>query len=101
MERDFGKYESCSYSCIDGDKCWNYYDSTYEGEIESLKEVFNRVHLFLDEIKEEIKSKNVLIVAHNDIGRAIYCYFNGLPENGNLLSFSMPNAKVIAYKFED
>ena len=62
--------------------------------------MFGRIYAFLDKIKEEYKNKDILIVAHNGVGRAIYCYFNGLPSDGNLLSFDMPNAKVIGYKFE-
>lgn len=98
IERDFGKYESKEYSLIDGEKCWNYYDDTYDKEIEPLKRVFERVYEFLDKIKEESKYKNILIVAHNDIGRAIYCYFNGIPRDGNLRNLTMGNGEFI--KFE-
>lgn len=95
MERDFGKYESKKYSLIYGEKCWNYYDNTYDREIEPLKKVFKRVYAFLDEIKEEYHSKNVLIVAHNDIGREIYCYFNGISKGGNLRDLNMRNAEIL------
>lgn len=98
LERDFGKYESCSYSSIDGEKCWNYYDNTYDNEIETLKNVFKRVNSFLETIKEEYKNKNVLIVAHNDIARAIYCYFNGIPSDGDVRNINASNAKIIEYK---
>lgn len=101
IERNFGKYESCSYSTIDGEKCWNYYDETYNNDIEPLNEVFKRVHYFLESIKEEIKSKNILIVAHNDIGRAIYCYFNGLPSNGDVRNINMNNAKIVRYEWRN
>ena len=99
IERNFGKYEGKPYSSIDGEKCWNYYDDTYLDEIESLEEVFSRVHSFLEKIKEEIKSKNILIVAHNDIGRAIYCYFNGLPKDGNVRDINMGNACFTNYEW--
>jgi len=98
LERDFGKYESCSYSSIDGDKCWNYYDNTYNNEIETLENVFNRVNSFLETIIEEYENNNVLIVAHNDIARAIYCYFNGVPSNGDVRNINASNAKIIEYK---
>ena len=98
VERNFGKYEGCSYASIDGEKCWNYYSNLYENEIESLKEVFKRVHCFLDSIKGEIESKNVLIVAHNDIGRAIHCYFYGIPSNGNVRDINMGNGNIVSFK---
>ena len=101
IERDFKLYEGKQYSCINGDEAWNYYLDAYEGELETIKEVFERVYKFLDEIKDKYKEKNILIVAHNDIGRAIHCYFNGIPEDGNLRNLSMPNAKIIKYNFKE
>ena len=99
IERSFGKYESKPYGCVEGKKCWNYYDNTYDNEVEPLRDVFKRVHSFLDEIKEECKNGNVLIVAHNDVGRAIHCYFNGIVNKGDLLELSMPNASVVEYEW--
>jgi len=101
IERTYGKYEGKPSSSIDREKCWNYFLDMDKKGMEPPKSIFGRVYAFLDKIKEEYKDKNVLIVAHNGIGRAIYCYFNGIPSDGNLLSFEMPNAKIIAYKFED
>lgn len=101
IERNFGKYESKDYSKIDGEKCWNYFDTTYDKKIESLKEVFGRVYKFLDEIKEEYKYKNILIVAHNDIGRAIYCYFNGLPSDGNVRNINFKNSEIVSYDYKN
>lgn len=101
IERTYGKYEGKPSSCIDREKCWNYFEDMSKGGMETPRMLFGRIYAFLDKIKEEYKDKDVLIVAHNGIGRAIYCYFNGLPNDGNLLSFEMPNAKIISYKFED
>ena len=98
IERDFGKYESKEYLLIDGEKCWNYYDNTYDNEIEPLKDVFKRVYTFLNQIKKEYENKNILIVAHNDIGRAIYCYFNGIPKDGNLRDLNMSNAEIFSFE---
>ena len=58
-------------------------DVKVEG-METVDEVFKRVHSVLDEIKEKHSDKNVLIVAHGFVGRAIYFYFNKLPESGKL-----------------
>jgi broad specificity phosphatase PhoE len=101
IERTYGKYEGKSTTCIDREKCWNYFADMDKKGIETPRVLFGRIYEFLDKIREEYKDKDVLIVAHNGVGRAIYCYFNGIPEGGNLLSFEMPNARVIAYKFED
>lgn len=97
IERDFGIYESKEYSSIESVKAWNYYDDTYDKEMESLKDVFKRVNKVLEEIKSDYKDKNILIVAHNDIGRAIHCYFHGIPENGELLDISFSNADIVEF----
>lgn len=100
IERSYGKYEGKTLASIDREKSWNYFEDMYLKVMETPRELFGRVYAFLDKIKVEYKDKNILIVAHNGIGRAIYCYFNGIPSDGNLLSFEMPNAKIIEYKFE-
>lgn len=99
MERDFGVYESKPYECVDGKKCWNYYCDMYDKEIEPLKDVFTRVDSLVNDIKKEYFGKNILIVAHNDIGRALYCHFNGVPQNGDLLSLTFTNADIIKYEW--
>lgn len=101
IERTYGKFEGKSSSSIDREKSWNYFEDMYINIMETPRELFGRVYAFLDKVKEEYLDKDVLIVAHNGIGRAIYCYFNGIPRDGNLLSFEMPNAKVVTYKFEE
>ena len=36
-------------------------------------------------------------MSHNDVGRAIHCYFNGIPSDGNVRELSLPNAKIIKF----
>lgn len=101
IERNFGIYESKTYSSIDGDRCWNYHDHFYDREIEPLECVFKRVNNVIEEIKNKYKGKNILIVAHNDIGRAIHCYFNGIPKDGNVRSIDMGNAQILGYEWRN
>lgn len=70
--------------------------------LETIKEAFNRVHSLLNEIKQNYKNKNVLIVSHGFIGRAVYYYFNPIPPSGKLgdKPESYPaNCEVRCYKF--
>lgn len=101
IERTYGKYEGKHNSCVNKEKMWCYFEDNYNKIMETPKELFGRIYAFLDKIKKEYKDKNILIVAHNGVGRAIHCYFNGIPVDGNLLNLNMDNAKVIEYKFED
>jgi len=64
------------------DFCNYYYKSDVKG-FEDLPTLFNRVHSLIDELRNK-NYKNVLIVAHGGILRAIFFYFNEIPENGAL-----------------
>lgn len=99
IERTYGKYEGKPSYLIDREKCWNYLEDMEKKGIENLKMFFGRVYQFLDKIKEEYKDKNILIVAHRGIGKAVYCYFNGLPLDGRLLDLNIPNAKILEYRW--
>lgn len=50
---------------------YNYYSTNIVEGLESLPQLFNRVHSFLDEIKEKYKGKNILLVTHGAVARAI------------------------------
>lgn len=100
VERCFGKYENKTIKKMKPEKYWNYFKDENNKGIERLSEVFGRVYAFLDKIKEEYKDKDILIIGHNDIGRALYCYFNGLPSDGNVYPFRSENATVVSYNFD-
>ena len=100
IERTYGKYEGKLSSSVDKAKMWNYFVNYNRGGIETPQMILGRVYAFLDKIRDEYKEKNVLLVAHNGIGRAVYCYFNGIPLDGDLLSIESPNAKILSYEFE-
>lgn len=70
--------------------------------LEPIDEVFSRVHSVLNEIKQKHSDKNVLIVAHGFISRAVYFYFNELPQSGKLgdvMEAFLQNCEVKKYEF--
>lgn len=76
---------------------WNYYSNAYN--VEHVKELFERVHPVIDEIKEKYSDKNVLIVTHNGVARAIHAYFNGVPEDGDILHIgTLKNCEITEYE---
>lgn len=98
VERDFGSYTLKPVNSVDWDKCGSYYCDKYE-DVEAIKEVCERVYEIINEIKEKYSDKNVLIVTHNGVARAIYSYFNGIPEDGNMLNVgSHKNCEVREYE---
>lgn len=92
-ERDVGIYEKASFDDLDWEIFWGYNsDEKYSG-LESMKSVYKRVSSFLDELKEDHKDKNILLVAHGGVARAIYWYFNGLDNS----IFTCENCKIYEY----
>ncbi len=65
---------------------------------ESTASLFSRVRSFIFDI-ENMKGKNVLIVAHSGIGRAFKAFFNGENENGDLSAYGMQNGKITVFPF--
>lgn len=92
-ERDMGIYEEVSFNDLDWKKFWGYNsDLEYYG-LESMKSVYERISNFLDELKIKEYNKNILIVAHGGVLRAIQWYFNGID---NAL-FTCENCKIYKY----
>lgn len=96
-ERDCGEFTGRPFDSLDRDLYWNYYDKNVYEKAESLEHLFNRVYSFLDEIKEKYKDKTILLVTHEGITKVINCYFNGIPEDGNLQTLGLKNCEVKEY----
>lgn len=79
----------------------SFFDYNYKStdiKFEDLPTLFKRVHNFLDEIIEENKNKNILIVTHGGILKAIYFYFNEIPKNGDLSFYVPKNCEIDTYE---
>lgn len=87
-ERNMGIYEKVSFGTLDWQKFWSIHSDLYYSQLESMKDVYKRVSEFLDELKEH--NKDVLLVTHGGIIRAINWYFQGF---NNSLS-SCENCKI-------
>ena len=77
---------------------YNYNYKSNDETFEDLPTLFKRVHSFLDEIIKKNKDKNILIVAHGGISRAIYFYFNEIPEDGDLSVYVPKNCEINTYE---
>lgn len=97
IERDCGEFTGKSFDSLDRDLYWNYLDTTKYQEVEDIKDFFKRIYDYLDYIKEEYKDKTVLIVSHGGVSKAINCYFNGIPSDGNLQNLELKNCEVAKY----
>lgn len=95
-ERDPGSLSGMPLTVTNRDEYWNYYSKMQYGTSESIKSAYNRVKSFLDELRYK-EYENILIVAHSGISKLFYAYFNGIPEDGNLLKLGLKNCEIKEY----
>ncbi len=95
-ERDPGSLSGQSLKVTNREEYWNYYTTIQYGTSENIKEFFNRVHNFLDELKTK-DYKNVLIVAHSGVSKAFNGYFKGI-DDGKFLNRGLKNCEIKEYE---
>ena len=85
-------------STFDYEHYWNYnYDFDIKG-MTPIKEFVKNIADFIEDIKNKYPDKNILIVTHNGVCRAIGAYFNGIPEDGNLSVYAHENCEIKEYE---
>ena len=97
LERDCGELVGKSFEEINLDKYWNYYDDRTFEKVETIQNFFKRIYTFINNIKEQYKNKTILLVTHGGVSKAIDCYFNGIPADGNLKNIGLNNCEVRKY----
>lgn len=100
IERDFGEFEGMNKTDFDFAGYWSYKKNYKYEKAENIKNFFERVYKFLDKIKVQYTDKKVLIVAHGGISIPVNCYFNGIPEDNNLLKLVLGNCEVAKYEYK-
>ena len=84
---------------FDFQEFWNYKKNVTYEKAENIRVFFNRIFLFLDEIKKKYKDKNILLVTHGGVSIAVNCYFNEIPESGACLPLCIKNCEVKSFQF--
>lgn len=96
VERKHGKLAGMPWNTVDREKHWNYYNKEKYADEESVPELFERVHGFLNELKKQ-NYKSVLVVAHSGVSKAFFGYFKGIPEDGKFLKLGLKNGEIAEY----
>lgn len=96
--RSHGEFEGKSRSDVDIHEYWNFYKNNQYERAESVQEMFKRIKSLIDEIKEKYSDKNVLLVTHSGVCRILYYYFNGIPEDGDLIGYESYNCSFEQYE---
>jgi len=98
VERDFGEFEGDYIKNHDMCEFWSYKANKKYEKAENIKEFFNKIYSFLDDIKEKYKGKNILLVAHSGVSIAVKCYFEGIPEDDKLIEIRLKNCEIAKYE---
>ena len=97
LERNFGDLEGKSpfkEPLFANDEFYNYTKNIEMKNVETVRELCDRVWGLLDEIEKTYPDKNVLLVTHGGTGRVIKAYFDGIPEDGIIHSACLENAQI-------
>ena len=98
IERDWGLCEGASIDEVDTVKCWNFYLNTNDNGIERVQDLLKRVSEFLEDIKVRYYDKNVLVVTHSAVLRAIHYCLHPIPEDGDMSKLEIPNLRIVEYE---
>ena len=98
IERNGGELTLTKYDDQIYQEFFNYYSKKKVPSLESLPDLFKRVHSLLDEIKIKYPDKNILLVTHGGVARAIKYYFEPIPKDGLLSKHKeQENCEIIEY----
>lgn len=102
-ERGFGEFEGkirkeIHDEILDSEILDNYsLNREYKG-VETIQNLCNRVWNLIDELKEDYTEKNILLVTHGGVTRAINGYFNGPNKEGILEDLKLSNCEIRTFE---
>ncbi|OGO87394.1 MAG: hypothetical protein A2Y24_01420 [Clostridiales bacterium GWE2_32_10] len=96
-ERNYGVNEGEYTKDFAYNDFWSYTKHVSVEEAEEIEEFFQRVNEFLSELKNKNEYENILLVAHNGVGRAINYYFNDMTDE-EIIKFILPNGEAVEYE---
>lgn len=96
-ERNCGTLSGQPLEATNREEYWNYYSKIQYGISENMKDFFDRVFDFLDELKTK-NYESVLIVAHSGVSKAFSGYFDGI-QDGLFLNRGLKNCEIKEYEF--
>lgn len=100
-ERNYGEYEGRKSAEVNFTEFFEYYKNKPCRNGESIQDLFNRIFGFLDDLKQNYNNYNrILLVSHGDVYKAINCYFNGIPKDGNVQNLRINNCEFVEYEWK-
>ena len=96
-ERCYGEFEGINKLSFDYNEFWSYNKNKNYDKAENVQLFFDRVYKFIDELKDNYSDKNILIVTHAGVVKAIECYANGMLPDEEIGPFLPGNCSVSEY----
>ena len=103
IERGLGEFEGKSRKDYNYKKYWDYQLNSNEKGVEKIQDVFKRSEDFLSDIKKKYKDKNILIVSHGAVIRALHHLLKNtdLEKSKNLANFKIDNTFFEEYEVKE
>lgn len=101
IERGWGELEGKKPQELDFpvNDFYDYHKNLELSNGESVTTLCNRVWSFLDKLKQEHFDKNILLITHGGVIRAIHAYFNGIGHEGILLPTGFQNCEIREFEY--
>lgn len=97
IERDAGTLQYKPDDCMDQNVWYDFFKTKIYEDSEGFKSILNRVENFILEMEKVYKNKNILLVTHGDVCKAICKYFNKDITIDEIIKFEQRNYEVICY----
>lgn len=97
-ERDANSLDFLPVEEIDFDLWYDKEKETLYKDTEGFKSVILRIQVFLEEIKEKHSDKNILLVTHGDVCRAIYAYLNPEKTTQEITAYQKNNCEILEFE---
>lgn len=98
LERDSRSMQFQPIEKIDFNQWYDVGKTKVYKNSEGFKSILERVESFLEEIKIKYAGKNILIVTHGDVCKAIYAYLNNVSDPKEISLFNQGNCEIKKYE---
>lgn len=79
---------------------WNIDDIYDMNGVERVDSFIKRIYIFMDNLIKQDKYKNILLVSHSGVSIALKTYFQGIPDDRDLLKLGIGNCEIVTFERE-
>lgn len=99
-ERDYGEFEGINKKTFNYNDFWAYKKNIKYKKAENIQDFFERVNTFIEELRNNYSNKNVLVVTHAGVLKAIECNINGIMNDEDIEPYLPDNGKILEYNLK-